>query len=88
LNRRLEQIGALEEERALLGKEKREAFVRRDLRGVGLDLREIGFDGEVDRVVGIRVYLTSIPTCGFTPSSTSGAPTTSSRGCASALALT
>jgi hypothetical protein len=34
------------------------------------------------------VYFTSMPTCGLAPSSTSGAPVTSSRGCASAVALT
>ena len=54
LDRGREQLHALEEERPLLGVEEREALVRRDLRHVRLDLREVGVDRRVERVVGVR----------------------------------
>ena len=47
----LEDLGVLEEERTLLGKEKAEAR-QVDLLLVGFDLREVGVDREVQRQVG------------------------------------
>ena len=50
--RRREEVGRLHEERPLLGKEQREARVDGELRGVGLDLREIGIERRVERQIG------------------------------------
>ena len=47
-NRRVEDIDAFEEERALLGKEDGEALVRRDDELVCFDLRKVRIDGEVE----------------------------------------
>ena len=49
--RRVEQLGAVEEERPLLGKEQRAARIERELAGVGLDLREVRVDRAVQRQV-------------------------------------
>ena len=54
LQRRLEQIDALEKKRPLLREQEREALVRRDLRGISLDLREVGVEREIDCVVRVR----------------------------------
>ena len=54
LDRRREEVDALEEERPLLRVEEREALVGRDLRDVGLDLREVRVHGGVDRGPGAR----------------------------------
>src|SRR6266513_6033416 len=51
LQRRVEEVEAFEEERPLLREEDREAPVRRDLRDVRLDLREIGVERHVDGLV-------------------------------------
>src|SRR5690606_17024315 len=54
VDRRRQQIDALQEERALLRQEEREALVGGDVRDVGLDLREVGVDRDVDDGVGVR----------------------------------
>ena len=46
------QLDALHEEGALLRVEEGETVVDRDLRDIGLDLREVGVEGGVDRVPG------------------------------------
>ena len=48
---RVEQLGAVEKERALLRKEQRAARIEGELTSVGLDLREIRIDGAVQRQV-------------------------------------
>jgi hypothetical protein len=57
LNRRGEELDALEKERALLGKVDGESLVRRDHRDIRLDLREIGVDRRVDGRVLVRRVL-------------------------------
>ena len=47
-----EDLGALQKERALLGKEQREPFVHLDLVGVRLHLRKIRVVGGVEHQVG------------------------------------
>src|SRR6266851_8301547 len=64
LDRRVEKLAAFEKERAALGKENREALIRRDDRRVGFDLREIGIDGGVDRRIVVRRPF-QIDTCIF-----------------------
>ena len=54
---RAEDFDAFEEEGALLLEEDGEALVGRVDRGVGLDLREVGVDGEVERRVGVDAEL-------------------------------
>ena len=57
--RRVEEVGVLEEERPLLREEDLEALVDRHLRLVGLDLAEVGVDGEVegDRVARHQLHV-------------------------------
>ena len=52
----LEELRVLEEERALLGKEQREPR-QVDLLLVGLDLREVGVDRDIERQVGAHAPL-------------------------------
>ncbi len=54
LDRRLQQVHVLEEERPLLRIEEGEPLVDRDLGRVGLDLREVGIDRRIHDRVGIR----------------------------------
>src|SRR5690606_4085722 len=54
VDRRRQQIDALQEKRALLREEEREALVGGDVRDVGLDLREVGVDRDVEDGVGVR----------------------------------
>src|SRR5256885_11034178 len=54
LQRRGQEIDALQEERPLLGEEDGEALVGGDGGHVRLDLREVGIDGAVHRGVLIR----------------------------------
>ena len=60
-DRRGQQIGSFEEERALLRKRQREAVVDVDLRHVGFDLREIGIERGVERQTRARAHLKSSP---------------------------
>ena len=57
--RRGEEVGVLEEERPLLREEDLEALVDGHLRLVGLDLAEVGVDGEVqgDRVARHQLHV-------------------------------
>src|SRR5205814_9801955 len=57
LHRRIEKIEAFEKKRPLLRKENGEALIDGDLRNVGLDLRKIGIEREIDRAVRRRVPL-------------------------------
>src|SRR5919197_886594 len=51
LDRRLKQVGALEKEGTLLGKEQGKPLVRGNLRRVGLLLRKVGIVGGNDGIV-------------------------------------
>ena len=57
LDRRVEEVETLQEERSLLGKEDREALIHGDLRDVGFHLREIRIVGEIDSAGCARVPL-------------------------------
>ena len=52
LDRRVEEVGSLEEERPLLGIEQREALIHGDLGDVRFHLREVRLDGRIDRAPG------------------------------------
>src|SRR3989442_10122474 len=52
LDRRVEEIRALQEERSLLGKKERESGVHGELGDVRLDLREVGIPRGIERQVG------------------------------------
>ena len=48
---RIEQLEPVEKERALLWIEESESLIEQNLPDVGLDLREIGIDGSVEREI-------------------------------------
>src|SRR5205085_7181664 len=65
LNRRLKEVYAFEEERALFGEEDREALVGRDHWLIGFDLREVRVDREVERHVRGEAELDAQAGIGF-----------------------